>query len=70
MKRTYEELQKRARELQSAGQLPTWPTAEQRADWAFGNTVIENAGVTLEMAKKALFPGRSTLEYRFTPWVR
>ena len=54
MRKTYEELQKRVSELQKAGKLPTWPTAEQRADWAYGNTVIENSSVTLEMAQKAV----------------
>ena len=41
------------KELQRAKRLPVWPTEEQRADWAFGNTVIENAEVTIEMAEKA-----------------
>lgn len=42
------------KELQEQGRLPIWPTNEQRADWAYGNTVIENAKVTLEMAKRAV----------------
>jgi hypothetical protein len=33
---------------------PMWPTDEQRADWAYGNTVIENSSVTLEMAQRAV----------------
>jgi hypothetical protein len=48
-----DELQREVRRLQNEGSLPTWPTDEQRADWAFGNTVIENESVTFEMARKA-----------------
>jgi len=51
--RTLEELMKVVQELQRDKRLPIWPTEEQRADWGFGNTVIENAEVTLEMAERA-----------------
>lgn len=51
--RTFEELMKAVKRLQREKDLPIWPTTEQRADWAFGNTVIENAAVTFEMAEKA-----------------
>jgi hypothetical protein len=54
MRKSYEELRRKIRDLQNQGTLPTWPTPDQRADWAYGNTVIENANVTLEMAQKAV----------------
>jgi hypothetical protein len=54
MNRKLNELQREVRRLQKEGRLPVWPTDEQRADWAFGNTVIENAAVTFEMAQRAV----------------
>jgi hypothetical protein len=53
MKRSYEELTIKIKELQREGTLPVWPTNEQRADWAFGNTAIENDQVTRKMAQDA-----------------
>ena len=57
--KTFEELMKAVKELQHDKRLPIWPTTEQRADWAFGNTVIENAEVTFEMAQRAAARPRS-----------
>jgi hypothetical protein len=54
MKKTYEELLSEVRLLQDAGQLPTRPTREQRIDWAYGNTKIENNTITREMAERAV----------------
>lgn len=54
MNKTYEELLSEVRSLQDAGRLPTRPTREQRADWAYGNTKIENSSVTREMAERAV----------------
>ena len=54
MDATLRELQRKVRCLQEEGRLPVWPTDEQRADWAFGNTVIENGDVTFEMAQRAV----------------
>lgn len=51
---TYEELLDQVRKLQSAGSVPVQPTREQRVDWAYGNTKIENADVTREMAERAV----------------
>lgn len=51
--RTFEELLKAVKRLQLQGDLPTAPTDEQRADWAYGNTVIENSEVTFDMARRA-----------------
>lgn len=42
-------LSERVKELQAEGKLPTEPTDEQRIDWAYGNTVIENPDITREM---------------------
>ena len=47
-------LGKKVKTMQKQGKLPIWPTDEQRADWAYGNTVIENAKVTLKMVKEAV----------------
>jgi transcriptional regulator with XRE-family HTH domain len=47
-------LGKKVKKMQEQGKLPIWPTDEQRADWAYGNTVIENAKVTLKMVKEAV----------------
>jgi hypothetical protein len=52
--KTYDELLAEVRHLQDVGSLPTRPTREQRADWAYGNTKIENGAVTREMAEHAV----------------
>ena len=49
----YQELQKRVRELQASGELSKTLSAEEKIDWAYGNTVIENADITLDMVKTA-----------------
>ena len=46
-------LEREVRNQKTAGAISVWPSDEQRADWAFGNTVIENGSVTREMAQKA-----------------
>lgn len=53
-KSTYEKLRDEVRRLQAEGRLPTWPTDQQRIDWAFGNTAIENKDVTRDMAARAV----------------
>ena len=50
----YEKIRTRVRELQDQGVLPTHPTDEQKADWAYGNAVLSNPDVTYEMAEKAV----------------
>jgi hypothetical protein len=52
--KSYEELLAEVRLLQDAGKLPVRPTREQRIDWAYGNTKIENSDVTREMAERAV----------------
>jgi hypothetical protein len=51
---TYAILKRRVQKLQDEGALPKTLTAEERADWAYGNAVIENAEVTREMAERAV----------------
>ncbi len=52
--RTYEELLAEVTRLQDQGELPLHPTRDQRIDWAYGNTKIENADITREMAERAV----------------
>lgn len=54
MSTTYEELLAEVQKLQSAGSLPVQPTRDQRVDWAYGNTKIENPDITREMAERAV----------------
>jgi hypothetical protein len=49
----YQELQRRVRQLQASGELPKTLSKEEQIDWAYGNTVIENADITLDMVKTA-----------------
>jgi hypothetical protein len=49
----YEELKRKVQQLQAEGRLPHELTPAERADWAFGNAVIENVDVTREMAERA-----------------
>ena len=51
---SYEQLRSQVKTLQDANKLPRRPTPEQKADWAYGNTVIENPDVTMEMAEAAV----------------
>lgn len=51
---TYEQLLAEVQRLQGAGSLPIHPTRDQRVDWAYGNTKIENADITREMAERAV----------------
>lgn len=51
---TYEELLAEVKKLQTSGSVPAQPTREQRVDWAYGNTKIENSDITREMAERAV----------------
>jgi hypothetical protein len=51
---TYGGLKKEALRLRREGKLPKELTPEERADWAYGNAVIENDKVTVEMAREAV----------------
>jgi hypothetical protein len=50
----YEELKAKVQSLLAAGRIPATPTREQRIDFAYGNTKIENAEITREMAVQAV----------------
>ncbi len=50
----YENLLAEVVRHQDEGAQPRHPTREQRIDWAYGNTKIENQDVTREMAERAV----------------
>lgn len=51
--KTYEELHAKVLDLQKRGRLDKTLTAEEKIDFAYGNTKIENDSVTREMVEKA-----------------
>ena len=48
---TYAAIKRKVQQLQEEGAIPRTLTAEERADWAYGNA--ENDEVTIEMARRA-----------------
>ncbi len=50
----YETLRNQLQESRRLNRVPATPTREQRIDWAYGNAVIENSAVTVEMVTKAV----------------
>ncbi len=50
----YENMKATVLSLMAAGKLERTPTREQRIDFAYGNTKIENADVTREMVVRAI----------------
>jgi len=50
---TYAAIKRKVQQLHEEGAIPKTLTAEERADWAYGNAVIENDDVTPEMARLA-----------------
>ena len=50
---TYEKLRAQVRLLQEEGRLSKTLTRDEKIDWAYGNTVIENADVTRAMVETA-----------------
>lgn len=50
----YEDLKAKVQSLMATGRLDRTPSREQRIDFAYGNTKIENADVTIEMAERAV----------------
>jgi hypothetical protein len=57
--KTYEELLARVRELQDAGALSSRPTRDERIDWAYGQTKLENEAITREMVARAVDDARA-----------
>lgn len=53
MSNTYEELRKKVRQLQEKGELSKELSPEEKVDFAYGNTVIENEAVTRVMVEHA-----------------
>ncbi len=51
---TYDDLKVKLEEMLAAGQLERVPSREQRIDFAYGNTKLENEAVTREMAERAV----------------
>jgi hypothetical protein len=51
---TYEALKAEVLHLREEGKIRTSLSPAERADWAFGTTVIENRAVTLAMATAAV----------------
>jgi hypothetical protein len=47
----YEKLKERVREVKGR---PIGPTDRERADWAYGNTKMENSAITRDMARRAV----------------
>lgn len=54
MSRTYEQLKAQVLQLQREGLVQVWPTDEERIDWVYGNTKIENDDITREMVEQAV----------------
>jgi hypothetical protein len=50
----YEDLKAKVQQLLAAGKIEPRPSRDQRIDFAYGNTKIENADVTREMAVQAV----------------
>jgi hypothetical protein len=50
----YDELKAKVQTLLAAGQIERVPTREQRIDFAYGDTKIENDQVTREMVERAV----------------
>jgi hypothetical protein len=54
MSQTYEQLKARVLQLRQEGRVQVWPTHEERVDWVYGNTKIENEDITREMVEQAV----------------
>lgn len=50
----YDELKEQIQKAMAAGQIDRVPSREQRIDFAYGNTKIENEAVTREMCARAV----------------
>lgn len=50
---TYDELKAKLQQLVSDGRLPQVPTREERIDFAYGNTKLENDDITMDMVARA-----------------
>lgn len=55
----YDELKTAFQHLRAAGYIPASPSLEERADWAYGTTVIENPSITREIVRQAVEADRA-----------
>lgn len=53
----YDDLKAKVQMLLESGQIERVPSREQRIDFAYGNTKIENESVTREMVERAVDAG-------------
>lgn len=51
---TYDDLKTKVQGLLASGQIDRVPSREQRIDFAYGNTKIENDLITREMVERAV----------------
>ncbi|HEX3577673.1 MAG TPA: hypothetical protein VHY33_03840 [Thermoanaerobaculia bacterium] len=51
---TFEQLKAELRRLKDDGKISGSPTPEERADWAYGTTKIDNEEITREMTIAAV----------------
>lgn len=51
---TYDKLKEEVRRMRASGEITGSPTPEERADWAYGTTKIENEDITREMTVAAV----------------
>lgn len=54
MSQSYEQLKARVLQLRQEGRVQVWPTDEERIDWVYGNTKIENDDITREMVEQVV----------------
>ncbi|MEZ4359351.1 MAG: hypothetical protein R3B48_04160 [Kofleriaceae bacterium] len=54
MENAYDDLKAKVQAMLAAGQVDRVPSREQRIDFAYGNTKIENEDVTREMVERAV----------------
>lgn len=52
---TYDEIKTRLQKLLAEGKITGRPTDEQRIDWAYGNTVMENPKITRELVRQVFY---------------
>lgn len=51
---SYERLRDRVKEMKNRDSMATGPNDRERADWAYGNTKMENDAITRKMAERAI----------------
>jgi hypothetical protein len=54
MSQSYEQLKARVLQLRQEGRVQVEPTDEERIDWVYGNTKIENDDITRAMVEQVV----------------